>query len=156
MTTREMLFADLERIVANCCRLLELAKPEDYGWRPRDNMRTLLELANHLAQVPGVDLLILQGVAEHEVSEQERLLRRDDAAGLLVVLRQGTADLERFMEKQSVDAFEHNSSTAYYGRTQTYAQWLLEALTHMYHHRGQYFNYLKLLGYDINTRTLYM
>jgi uncharacterized damage-inducible protein DinB len=155
MTTREMLFADLERIVANCCRLLELAKPEDYGWRPRDNMRTLLELANHLAQVPGIDLLIFQGLAEHEISEQERQLKRDTPAGLVEQLRRGTEDLQRFMEKQSVDAFEHNSGTAYYGRTQTYAQWLLEALTHLYHHRAQFFSYLKMLGYAINTRTLY-
>lgn len=155
MTTRELLFADLERVVANCCRMLLLPSAEHLSWRPREGMRSLAELANHLAQIPAIDLQILKGTQEHVISEQERQLIRDGGEGWVEVMRQGLSDMQRFMEKLSVDNFEHDSGTAYYGRTQTYSQWLLEALTHIYHHRGQLHNYLKQLGYPVNTRTLY-
>jgi uncharacterized damage-inducible protein DinB len=34
-------------------------QPDHLQWRPRENMRTLMELANHLAQLPSIDLKII-------------------------------------------------------------------------------------------------
>jgi hypothetical protein len=59
------------------------------------------------------------------------------------------------METMPMHEFEAGSGSAYFGRTQPYAQWLLETVTHLYHTRAQFFGYLKLLGYDVSSRTLY-
>lgn len=155
MTCRGLLFAELERAVANCQRLFRLAGTEHYAWKPREGMRSFSELANHLAQVPSVDLLILRSAPEAEIVALEAELVRSDAEGWCAVIQDGCQQLQRLMEKLSYDNFENDSGTAYYGRTQTYAQWLLEAITHIYHHRAQLFTYLKLLGYPVSTRTLY-
>lgn len=155
MTGRSLLLSELERIVGNCCRFFELVKAEHNAWRPREGIRSLVELANHLAQVPGVDLRIMKGTKEEELIELERKLARDDGTGWAAVMREGAEDLSRFVQHLSLDQFENGSGTAYYGRTQTHAQWLLEAITHIYHHRSQLFLYLKLNGYEVSTRTLY-
>ena len=155
MTGRGLLLAELEHIVANCCRLLALIRAADHGYQPRPQMRTLLELANHLAQVPAADYRIMRGDAETQVSAYEEELRRESPDDWRSVMREGAADLARYVEHLTHDNYENGSCTAYYGRTQTNAQWLLEVITHIYHHRAQLFTYLKILGYDVNTRTLY-
>jgi uncharacterized damage-inducible protein DinB len=155
MTIRGLLFSELERLAANCRRLLALPRAEHLDWRPAANMRSLAELANHLAQIPAVDLQILKGAPEEQIGTLEQELLRSEPAAWVEVMGQGLTDLLRYMEKLSVDNFEHDSATAYYGRTQTHAQWLFEILGHLYHHRAQLFNYLKQLGYPVNTRTLY-
>ena len=155
MTGRALLLSELERIAANVSRMLALIKPEHYGYRPQDNLRTLLELANHLAQIPAIDLRILRGDKEPEIVRCESELRRESSSELRDVLREGVRDMANYFEHLSFDDYENGSGTAFFGRTQTHAQWLLEAITHLYHHRAQLFMYLKLNGYDVNTRTLY-
>lgn len=155
MTGRMLLLEELKKITENCCRLMSLAKEVHLDYRPQDGMRSLAELANHLAQVPAIDLTILKGTPEKEVQEAERALNRPDPAGWCEVMREGERELYRYIERLSLDEYENNSGTAFYGRTQTNAQWLLEIITHLYHHRAQFFMYLKLNGYDVSTKTLY-
>jgi len=155
MTGRGLLLAELEKVTENCCRLFSLVQEEHLSWRPQDNMRSLSELANHLAQIPAVDLHIMQGVPEPKLIELEENLQRASQEQWSSVMRQGCEELTGFMAKLSFDEFENNSGTAYYGRTQTFVQWLLEVVTHIFHHRSQLFMYLKLNGYDVDTRTLY-
>lgn len=155
MTHRLLLLTELERIVGNCCRIIQLMRPEHKDYRPQENMRDMSELANHLAQIPAVDLKIMRGAEENEVIELENQLTRPNPNGWCEVMEEGLADLHRFMEKLTLNEFENSTGTAFYGRTQTYAQWLLEVITHIYHHRSQLFTYMKLNGYDVNTATLY-
>jgi uncharacterized damage-inducible protein DinB len=160
VTTKGLLLKELEWISGSCARLLALVKPDDLEFRPKDNMRTLRELGHHLAQIPAVDLAIMRGLKQEEVqAEEDKLTQQAEQSGLpggwQGVLGGGTKDLARFMETLSMADFEAGSGSAFYGRTQTHAQWLLESVTHLYHHRSQFFTYLKLLGYDVGTRTLY-
>jgi uncharacterized damage-inducible protein DinB len=155
MTGRGLLLGELERITANIRRLFALIQPEHYGWRPRVDMRSLAELANHLAQIPSVDFSLLRGSSEEQIVALEKELARDNAEGWREVLATGAGELARYIEHLTHDEFENNSGTAYFGRTQTNAQWLLEIITHLYHHRAQLFTYLKLNGYAVNTHTLY-
>jgi len=159
MTTRSLLLSELAFIVKNCERLLGMIRPEHADYRPVAaegvRIRNLSELANHLAQIPQVDTGIMRGLPEDEIQRLERELLRREPHELIKVLREGHAELNRFMEQMSMAQFEAGSGTAFYGRTQTYAAWLLEVVTHLYHHRAQLFSYLKLLGYQVDTRTLY-
>jgi uncharacterized damage-inducible protein DinB len=155
MTGRALLLTELEYIVDNCCRLLSMVQTEHLTYRPQENMRTMAELMNHLAQIPAVDLKIMRGASEEEVVEIEQSLGRDETKSMCEVMKQGAEDLSRFMQRLSLDDFENGAGMAFYGRTQTYSQWLLEAVTHIFHHRSQLFTYLKLNGYDVSTRDLY-
>jgi uncharacterized damage-inducible protein DinB len=160
MTGRGQLLAELEWICRNTGRLLDMVRPEHMDWRPQGNMRTFGELGDHLSQIPMVDFLIMRGTSQEEVNrEEEKLMAAARSAGLprgwSSVLADGCKELYRFMEKMPQAEYENASGTAYFGRTQTYARWLLEVITHMYHHRAQLFMYLKLNGYPVNTRTLY-
>ena len=105
MTGRGLLLDELDRIVANCCRFLELVRPEQHDWRPQDGMRSLIELANHLAQIPSIDLRIIKGDSEQQVQEYERELTRDNDRALGGVMREGARDVRRFMEGLSFDDY---------------------------------------------------
>jgi uncharacterized damage-inducible protein DinB len=155
MSTRALLLAELEWISGNCQRLIRMVKPEHLDYRPFPEMRSLLELLNHLAQIPAIDLLILRGAAEGEVQKAEQAWFRNTPDEAADALRQGSLALREYIDKLSLDQFENESGTAFYGRTQTNAKWLLEIVTHLYHHRAQLHMYLKLNGYPVNTRTLY-
>ena len=155
MTGRGLLLNELDWIVANCCRLFELIKAEHLDWRPRDDMRPLKELVNHLAQIPAVDLRIVKGDGEMDVEKLEESLDNDNPATWCGVMKDGARDMRRFMELLSFDDYENGSATAYFGRTQTHARWLLEAVNHIYHHRAQVFMCQRLIGYDVGTRELY-
>jgi len=155
MTGRGLLLDELEWISGNCCRLLGMAKPEHMDWRPQEGMRTLAEVANHLAQIPSVDLRIMKGDSEQEIKDLEQSLMRQQPQQWCEELRGGVITLRHFIETLSLDDYENGSGMAFYGRTQTYANWLLEVVTHMYHHRAQLFMYLKLNGYKVDTSTLY-
>jgi uncharacterized damage-inducible protein DinB len=159
MTTRSLLLSELAFIVRNCERLLGMLKPEHGDYRPPAadgvRIRSLLELANHIAQIPQVDMAIMRGLSEEEVGKLERDLWSREPKDLARLMREGLTELNRYMEQLSMSQFEAGSGTAYYGRTQTNCAWLLEVVTHLYHHRAQLFTYLKLLGYPVDTRTLY-
>jgi len=160
VTTKGLLLRELEWITGNVSRLLALVKPDDLDFRPNEKVRSLRELGHHLAQIPAVDLAIMRGLKQEEIhAEEDRLTREAEEralpAGWVGVLGGGAKDLGRFMETLSMHDFEAGSGSAFYGRTQTYAQWLLETITHLYHHRAQFFGYLKQLGYDVASRNLY-
>ena len=155
MTGRGLLLHELDWIVANCCRFFDRIEPEHHGWRPQEGVRTLCELTNHLAQIPQVDLRIIQGKTENEIDDMENSLWREHPKAWGGVMREGAGDMRRFMEQLSLDDYENGSATAYFGRTQTHCQWLLEAVTHCFHHRAQLFMYLKLNGLNVGTRDLY-
>ena len=155
MTGRGLLLNELEWITGNCCRLFDLLKQDDYGYTPLAGTRTILELANHLCQLPQIDLRIIQGKSGVEIEELEKSLWREHPKAMAGVMREGADDLRKFMENLSLDDYENGSGTAYFGRTQTYCRWLLEVVTHCYHHRAQLFMYMKLKGYDVGTRELY-
>ncbi len=155
MTSRGLLLNELEHVLRNCRRIIELIQPDDLSFRPAANMRTLEELCNHLSQIPAIDLLIMKGAEEAEVQEREKKLFARSREDLFKVMEEGTRDLTRFMESMSFDEYENGSGVAFYGRSQTFQQWLLESVTHIYHHRAQMHMYLKLKGYPVDTNTLY-
>ena len=155
MTGRMLLLDELERIVRNCCRMFGMLRDEHLGFSPGENMRSLRELANHLSQVPAVDLAILRGGKQEEIQALERAKDAGSGKDWAETMELGRSELHRYMERLTLDEFENASGTAFYGRTQTNAQWLLEIVTHIYHHRAQLFVYMKLCGYAVDTSTLY-
>ena len=156
---KEVLFSEWDVAVRTISNLLMKVQDKDWDYRPRENMRTLLELANHLVQIPAVDLAIGQEKNEQEVRNLENKLRSGSAAELIDVLNNGYQDFKSYYDSLSdTDFFERVSKPFYFGdemEGHTQAKWLTESTTHIFHHRAQFFNYLKELGYEVNMFDLY-
>lgn len=152
---KEDLLKGLKSLTPSVLRLFALIPEGRLEWRPAGNMRTLLEVANHLAQIPRVDLTILQGASRAEVQELERTLFQKSPALLPDLWEGGLEELGRFYGALSPIDFESRTGKAFYGHEETLAEWLLEIITHGYHHRSQLFTYLKILGEPVDMSTLY-
>jgi Uncharacterized protein conserved in bacteria len=155
---KHLLFEELELIVRTSSNLFAKIKVEHWAYRPAANMRSLLELAQHLAGVPSVDLLILKEASQEEVRQLETRIEADgeDSDKLAAWMGSGMADLKRYMDSLSDEDFLRKKTKPFYlehGLAQ--AKWLIEIVTHAQHHRGQMFNYLKVLGYEISMFDLY-
>lgn len=119
-------------------------------------MRTLRELAEHLAAIPEVDLLILQEHTAEEVRKLESRFAETDFTKLGPAMAEGLELLRQYMTALPEEDFLHKKTKPFYlehGSAQ--AKWLIEVVTHAQHHRGQLFTYLKLQGYDVSMSDLY-
>ncbi len=154
---KEHLFNELRLIVGTTAGLLRKVETEHWGYRPHAAMRTLGELAQHLALVPAVDLLILQEHSETEIRELEgQYAQVIDADKLAAVMEQGTQKLVRYMEELSDEQFLTLATKPFYlDHPTAQVKWLIEIVTHAQHHRAQLFTYLKQLSYPISMFDLY-
>lgn len=155
MNQQDMLKALLQ-LNGSLEELFAQIQPDQLDWRPRENMRSMMELANHLAQIPAVDLKILQEGTEPEIRALEARLHRTNPAELMQVWRDGLASLTEFYLGLTPEQLEQKTGKSYYGHEAPMAQWLLEIITHSFHHRAQLFNMLKMLGRPVDMFTLYL
>ncbi|WP_246000790.1 hypothetical protein [Brevibacillus panacihumi] len=68
---KDFLFEELELIVRTTAGLVRKISPQDWEFKPRENMRTIRELVSHLVAIPAVDLLILQENSQDDVRALE-------------------------------------------------------------------------------------
>jgi uncharacterized damage-inducible protein DinB len=151
------LYEELRLNVRTTSGLLRKVRAGDWSFRPIESMRTLGELAQHLALVPAVDLLILKEHSEPDIRELEgRYADVTDADKLIDAMERGMNDLVAYMDGLSDEQFLAMTTTPFYvEHPTTQAKWLLEIVTHAQHHRAQLFTYMKQLGYEINMFDLY-
>lgn len=154
---KKHLYHELENVVRTTKGLLAKVKPEDWNYRPHENMRTLLELTHHLVLVPITDLAILQEKSQEDVQKLNMSLEGVlDPEQLGNQFEVGVQELTNYMDGLTEEEFLTKETTAFYlesGKKQ--AAWLVEIVTHAFHHRAQFFNYLKQLNYPVNMFDLY-
>ncbi|MGO4549354.1 DinB family protein [Paenibacillus sp. 2TAB23] len=148
---------ELEHIVKTSSNLIRKISPEHWSFRPHANMRSLLELTEHLVSVPSSDLLILQENSETVIRKLEAdIAESSDIERLVGWMTTGLHEVKSYMESLSEEDFLHKSTKPFYlehGTVQ--AKWLVEITTHAQHHRAQLFTYLKMQGYEVNMFDLY-
>ncbi|MFC0015176.1 MULTISPECIES: DinB family protein [Allobacillus] len=154
---RNVMFEEIELCVRTTQSLLLQIKDTDWAFRPAENMRTLRELAIHLVSIPETDLYILKEEPLEKVQELEnKYSQLHTATDMGVVFEEGYHALCEYMSSLSEEEFFNKKTKAFYmedGHTQ--AQWLAEIQSHVFHHRGQFYNYLKQLQYDVTMADLY-
>lgn len=155
---KEMLFEELALIVRTTSELIRKVSPEDWDYKPQENMRSLQELVQHLVFVPSTDLLILNEGTEQELRTLEAEVAAEaDHEILISKMTAGLRDVRMYMESLSDEDFLHKKTTPFYLQHGTaQAKWLIEIVTHAQHHRAQFFTYLKTLGYEVNMFNLYL
>lgn len=152
----ETLLEEFYIVVRTTNNLLKKADPSVYDFRPADNMRSFLELANHLVQIPHIDLAILQEKSEKEIRELEKKLSAENVAELTHVLDEGYHLLKSYFLSLSEEDFLNKETKAFYAeKGMSQAKWLVEIVTHAFHHRAQLFTYLKQTKHEVNMFDLY-
>jgi hypothetical protein len=51
---KSLLFEEFEHIVKSSANLIRKVSPEHWDYRPRDNMRSTLEIVHHLVSIPSL------------------------------------------------------------------------------------------------------
>jgi uncharacterized damage-inducible protein DinB len=152
----ETLLEEFYTVVRTTNNLLKKADPSVYDFRPADNMRSFLELANHLVQIPHIDLAILQEKSEQDIRELEKKLSAENVAELTHVLDEGYHLLRSYFLSLSEEDFLNKETKAFYAeKGMSQAKWLVEIVTHAFHHRAQLFTYLKQTKHEVNMFDLY-
>ncbi|MBD0382582.1 DinB family protein [Paenibacillus sedimenti] len=155
---KDLLFEEMELALTTTCSLLSLIKEDQWEYRPNENMRSLIELARHLVHVPAQELAILQEQSMEQVrSLVISVMHLKDAAALSDVMHRGVAALKDYMNSLDETELLYKSTAPFFAKHQPAVQfkWLMEITTHLYHHRGQMFTYMKQLDLPVSMRDLY-
>ncbi|WP_236634832.1 DinB family protein [Alteribacter lacisalsi] len=155
---RNDLLAELETGIRSMEGLLRKVEAKDWDYQPADKMRSLKELAKHIVSIPEVDLHIFQEKEQAAIQELEaKYDQLESGEDMIKAMHQGFEEYKAFYLSLSEQDFLTKKTKPFYleeGETQ--ARWLVEEISHLFHHRGQFFNYMKQLGYDVTMFDLYV
>lgn len=152
---RSQLLHQLSAVTQSVSDLYRLTPIHKLDYRPAPGVRSLLELGNHFAAVPLVDLAILQG-SPHQVTETiEDTLHGAGPVDWIEIFERGTRAVAEYFERMTEEEFETSISRAHYGTAKQQSVWLLETICHIYHHRGQFYAYLRMLNVKVDVEHLY-
>ncbi|PAV28687.1 damage-inducible protein DinB [Virgibacillus profundi] len=155
---RNELLAELKLGVRTMEGLLKKVKEKDWEYRLADNMRNLQELAKHVVSILEVDLNIWKEKDRATIQRLEaKYDKLESTDAMIEAMYYGFDCYKAYMLSLSEQEFLTKKTKPFYleeGEIQ--AHWLIEDVSHFFHHRGQFFNYLKQLGYDINMFNLYV
>jgi hypothetical protein len=139
--------------------VLEAAKDTDLTYTPKDDLRPLIDLANHLAQIPLIDFKFYSKEFQtfEEVQAFEKELRRDDIAKMLEVYDKGIKTLKENISIMSDEQMMEKNLKAFYeeGEEKNWAYYLPEITSHLAMHKMQLWMYLKLAGAPVSMWTYY-
>ncbi len=154
---RDHLLEELELAVKTGSSLIALIKDGEWDYRPQDNMRSLVELTHHLVAIPASDLAIMQERSESEVAQVENA-----AAGirspeeLQARYESNLAAFKDYFLSLSEEELLGKTTKAFYAEEgMVQIKWLIEVVTHSFHHRSQLYNYLKQNGHELSFFMLY-
>ena len=152
---REHLIHQLRAVAGTSAHLLGLCPRDRLEHRPGEGMRSLGELADHFAAQPLVDLATLQGSSAEVAETIEETLHSGRPGERVEIFERGIRAAVEYFESMPEKEFETKATRAHYGAANTQDVWLLELIGHVYHHRGQLYVYLKMLGLPVDVEHLY-
>jgi uncharacterized damage-inducible protein DinB len=138
MTISEALLAEFDEEMASTRKILLRIPQEKFDWSPHEKSSTLGKLANHLANIPGWAVAIIDGHAQKQpeaVSKADLLDAMDKSVAAGRAAIENASD-ERLGETLAVTSLSRMTRVAILRRM---------LLGHTIHHRGQLSVYLRLL-----------
>ncbi len=114
-TIRDHLLHELEHGVRTSKGLISRIAPEQWSYRPKENMRTLLELTHHLVMIPATDLAILQEKQGPEFDKIEGDIKSvTNPEQLCDLMQQSYEALREYMLSLSEDDFLNKATKPFY------------------------------------------
>ncbi|QTD41818.1 DinB family protein [Sporosarcina sp. Te-1] len=155
---RNELIAELQLGIRSMEGLLRKVQEKDWQYQPADNMRSLKDLAQHIISIPEADLYIFQGRDQEAIQKIEQKYNElDSADDMIKAMHNGFEEYKTYILSLSeVDFLSKKTKPFYLEEGEIQVHWLVEEVSHLFHHRGQFFTYLKQLGYDVTMFDLYV
>ena len=143
--------------------VLAAAKETDVNFSPKEELRPLIDLANHIAQIPLIDFKFysMEFKKFEEVQAMENELRKESIDELLLVYDQGIEKIKKFISKLSDEQLLENNLkvvlSLFYqnGHEKSWSHYIPEITTHLAMHKMQLWMYLKLSGAPVSMWTYY-
>lgn len=140
--------------------VLEQIKRVRLDFRLTDNTRTVLELANHIAQIPRIDIGIYSGeLSSGELAHEIELkLTRNTIDEVLKVFDDGCNFLCTFFKKMVDEDLLIESLVPFYEPSHPPRSWsyfLPKLITHLVLHKGILWAYLRAAQLDVTMFTYY-
>lgn len=139
--------------------VLASVKDVDMQFTPMDSLRTLDDLANHLALSPLIDFYCYTKKFQEveQIQEMEKQLKSDNIEGMLKVFDKGIGIIKEHISALSNNqALEENLKAVYeQGPDRNWTHYLPEITTHLAMHKMQLWMYLRLAGAPVSMWTYY-
>jgi uncharacterized damage-inducible protein DinB len=139
--------------------VLEATKGIDLNFSPKDELKPIIDLANHIAQIPLIDYKFFNMEFENfkQTQQLEKELRKDTIGELLTIFDQGIQYIKMHFEKISDEQVLENNRKPFYesGPKKNWAHYLPTIATHLAMHKMQLWMYLKLAGAPVSMWTYY-
>ena len=142
-------------------KLISLAPEESLFWRPAEaNMMNLGQLLRHVADCPRALTMAARDAfpppAEFERANEAALVNTATPGEAGRTLEANYAEAVKAIEALSEDDFQRKQIAVPWGPPTLMHMALLFMAMHQSNHKMQLFTYLKILGFPVNTMTLYM
>lgn len=152
---KEMLLKEIEFLKLNVSNYIVMYNQENAQWSPDSRLRSLLSLTNHICGLPSVAVAILNGEPEETVFALDEPVKENSTEAFLSFFQNGCEELSSLLTSLTIDEFLNKPILNPFGGTSSPEKISIDTITHLYHHRGQLHNYLKMLGQPISTETLF-
>ncbi|HFU7057470.1 DinB family protein [Bacillus cereus group sp. RP37] len=126
----------LQIAVDTSIQMLNQYNEEDLKIYPIHSKRSVFEMCAHLSLICHADLLILNGITEKELHTFYFEHTPETIAYMQQIMIEGYNLLSKTFLSYSQEELAE-VMTAYWGVSYSRFEWLLEILSHFYHHRGQ-------------------
>jgi hypothetical protein len=158
-TIPRILIEMLERESAQARFVLASAEGIDPEFSPYGDMRSLLDLANHIAQIPTIDFKFYTKVFDsfEAVHDLEQKLERRQIGDLMRVFDEGIEIIKNHLSSLSdMDVLKANLKAFYEsGPEKSWAHYVPDITTHLAMHKMQLWMYLKIAGAPVSMWTYY-
>jgi hypothetical protein len=138
--------------------LLKMVPAEKLDWKPGPSFMTLGQLIYHLSGGIGAELGMLITNSWPKPEEMEEAMHKMPACTVqeaLERLEKDKKDLHEVLTGVSEEDFANKIVSVPWGWKSSLELMALNFRDHFVNHKMQLFTYLKLLGFPVNTNTLY-
>jgi uncharacterized damage-inducible protein DinB len=138
--------------------LLKMVPADKLDWKPGSNFMTLGHLICHLGDGIGAELRMLINNSWPKFEEMTEAMKQTPSCSVeeaLAKLEKDKATLREVLASVSEEEFAGKTVKVPWGVEGKLEKMSFEFREHFTNHKMQLFTYLKLLGFPVNTETLY-
>lgn len=142
---RKEVLHQLSVAIESSINMLEQAPDDLLDWKPAENKRSVRELFVHLALLCKADYFIMEGHSQKYMKEfylQAQPHTKQE-------IKECMSDSFHFLSEVSAKFTEtelNEQKASYWGTVYSRFEWLLQILSHFYHHRAQIHSFLVING----------
>jgi hypothetical protein len=141
--------------------MIKMVPADKLDWKPGPSFMTLGHLIHHLSSGIGTELRMLVDNSWPKLEEMQGAMQPGAMPSCAVQealdrLEQDKATLLEVLAGVTEEEFANKIVSVPWGWENNLERMSLDFRDHFAHHKMQLFTYLKLLGFPVNTETLYM